>query len=184
MTLKLFRVEARPEDQVAAQWALIAVVEATVGSTPMRYAAPAAAQVVGELLAGARGGAHGDARRWAFLLGQYLPDLVAQLQADRDQARGAVVGEQTRLSLLEERIKTLLAEPLRAQVAALTAERDRVLERARGLAGRITDLEQALAGQQQSYEARLAEQQAEIGALREIVAKQQLKLGGLLVPEA
>ena len=93
------------------------------------------------------------------------------------------MSERTRVSLLEQRIQRLLADPLLAQVAALTAERDRLLERAQGLAERITELGQALAGQQRTYEARLTEQAEEIADLRELVAKQQLKLNGLLVPE-
>ena len=178
-----FITQARPEDLAAAQWALIAAVEETAGSFPVRYTTPTAAPVVSELLAGARAGANGEAGRWAILLGQYLPQLIAQLQAERDRARQETDGERTRVSLLEQRIQRLLADPLFAQVAALTAERDRLLERAQGLAERITELGQALAGQQRTYEARLTKQADEIADLRELVAKQQLKLNGLLVPE-
>jgi peptidoglycan hydrolase CwlO-like protein len=182
MQLKLIR-QAKADDLVAAQWALITIVEGTAGSTFVRYAAPAATEAVGDLLARARAGANGNPQRWAFLLGQGLPDLVAQLQAARAQVRGQVGGLQTQVELLEQRVKDLRADPLRDQVAALTAERARLLERIRGQAARITELQQALDGQQRAYEARLTEQRDEIAGLRALVARQQLKLNGLLVPE-
>ena len=178
-----FITQARPEDLAAAQWTLIAVVEAAAGSFPVRYTTPTAAPVVSRLLAEARADANGDAGRWAARLGESLPQLIAQLQAERDQARKETAWEQAHVALLEQRSARLLADPLRDQVAALTDERARLLERAGRLAERITELGQALAGQQRMGEARLAEQSAEIAKLREIVARQQLKLNGLLVPE-
>lgn len=50
MQLKLIR-QTRTDDLAAAQWALIAVVEGTADSTLVRYATPAATEVVGDLLA-------------------------------------------------------------------------------------------------------------------------------------
>lgn len=175
--------QARPEDLAATQWALIAAVEETAGAALARYAAPAAALVIGELLAGARAGANGDAGRWASLLGQGLLQLVAQLQAEREQARGQVVSLQMQVYLLEQRRDVLLADPLREQVATLTRERDHLRARAQSLSERITELGQALTGEQRTYEARLVARGDEIADLRELGAIQQLKLNGLLVPE-
>lgn len=178
-----FITQARPEDLAAAQWALIATVEEAAGSFPVRYTTPTAAPVVGGLLAEARADANGDAGRWATRLGQALPQLIAHLQAERDQARKETAWEQARVDMLEQRSARLLADPLRDQVAALTEERAGLLARAGGLSERIAELGQALAGQQRHHEEQLAEQSAEIAKLREIVARQQLKLNGLLVPE-
>jgi hypothetical protein len=77
-----FITQARPEDLAAAQWALIAAVEGTADSLPVRYTTPTAAPVVSALLAGARVGANGEAERWAILLGP-VPAATGRTTASR-----------------------------------------------------------------------------------------------------
>ena len=182
MALKIMR-QARPEDLEAAQWALIAAVEEAVASPLGRYVAPAATGILCELLAAARDRANNSPGRWASLTGQYLHQLVAQLQAGRDQARGEAAGRLDRISVLETRIETLLAEPLREGARLLASEHAAAVAANQRLSGRINDLEQALADQQETYEMKLAAQEDEIAELHTLIARQQLKLNGLLTPE-
>lgn len=182
MALRII-TQARPEDLEAAQWALIAAVEETAASSLGRYVAPAATDVLCELLAAARNHAGSSPARWASLLGQYLHQLVAQLQAGRDSARGEAAGRLDRISVLEKRIESLLAEPLREEARLLAAGRDAAAASCQRLSARIIDLERALTDQQEIYDLRLANQEDESAELRALIARQQLKLNGLLAPE-
>lgn len=182
MALRII-TQPRPADLAAAQWDLVAAVEETVAAPIGRYVAPAATQVLGELLAAARADAGGSPSRWGALVGQYLHQLVARLQAERDGARGEGANWQDRAGVLQQRIETLQAEPLRAEVRLLTAERSAAAATSERLSVRIVDLERALADQQETYEIRLARYEDEIAELRALIARQQLKLNGLLAPE-
>lgn len=172
-----------PQQVAAAQWALVGEVEQAVSSSYV----PAdiqARHAVADLLRVLRDEA-ATPQQWADRLARRLLAIAAEALLNRQ----SLAALRTQLDWLEGMRQALQAQvdahnadPLAARVQALTADSKQAEAAAARLAGRVRDLEMALAGQASTYEAEIGRLQEQIAGLNRIAGIQQRKLNDLLAP--
>lgn len=172
-----------PRQVAEAQWALVATIEQTVASSYV----PAdcqARRMAEELLRAVRDEA-ATPQQWAEVLARSLLAVAAEALVSRQ----SLAAQRTQLDWLEgvrQALQTQVdaqnADPLAVQVQELTADLTEAEADAARLAGRVRELETALAGQAQTYEAEAARLEEQIISLNRIVGSQQRKLNDLLAP--
>jgi len=165
------------EQTAEAQWSLVDTLEQSLGDG-WRYAETNRA--LRQLIRQARAQAP-DPQAWAAIFAEALVDTLAALQAAANASNAASNDARVieRLRLERDSLRHIVAEynadPLHAQVATLTQERDRW----RDLAAHTERRAQALAAAQQAHLEDLARLQEDLAALNRIVAEQQEELYAL-----
>lgn len=172
-----------PQQSVDAQWALVGEIEGLVLSSYL----PAdimARHAVQDLLHAVRAEA-ATPQQWAAQLTRSLLDLLAELRVSHQSSAGLRIQLdwlQARADHLQAQVDAHNAQPLAGRVQELAADLTEAEADAARLAGRVRELETALAGQARTYEAEIGRLQAQIVDLNRIVGSQQRKLNDLLAP--
>jgi predicted RNase H-like nuclease (RuvC/YqgF family) len=162
-----------PAEQDAAQieWALVTELERAVGDG-WRYAD--SSRRLRHLIRQARERADSP-QAWARAFAQALLDTLEAAQ-EAEAAQSEIELLKLRLASFRRIVAEVNANPLNAQVEALTQERDRWQKEATQHADRIRSLEATLARSQQMHRQEVAQLRQEVAALNRLVVEQQEEL--------